>query len=719
VLLFRSILHPHSAETMDPAAIGEQIERILRSRSFVTKSQLRRLLELLAKNIDSQTTLTPEFVIKELWPDEIKTKRSADVATEMNRLRHALESYYEGGGDSDPVTIFLPNRAAPGPDGLPEKRWIAAKPRELGEPAAEDHAAAPVAATQHRALRIVGAIVGIGAALGIVAYISIRMLAVPGQPKLGRLDGSTLVIMNTEGKELWRKTFPSGFGPDSYYAQGLASRIWFADLEGKGHVSVLFSYLPAADAMPHSSTLICYSGLGKEKWRWRPGRDLPEIAERFEPSGGPATFKTSSLGVLKAAEKGPSRIVVLSDLDPWWGGPSQVAVLDSNGKTLSEYWHSGGLRDMAVAGLDGNGREAIIATGIAHGYDSQATLVVLDPDRLLGASKEVQPKFQIHGMGDAQERLRLLFPRSDLNRASFQYNYGIEPTFQNGKLQVTVLECLAPIGCPMRYEFDQDFHLIAAYLGSDGFRNAHDRFYQKGKDAHTFSAEEQAAFLRVRCLAGCKSEFVPVAQIYDPTVSFEKAWTTQSNPRDAWSYGYSSGFAKPITLYDKTVQNGINGPNAQYWLSSSENTGTSPAAEYNNGPAVNDGNIDFLANEFLLVAGIRGQYSDLIFTAPAGGEYSITGNFRGAQYGIGTVVGIVANREVVFSSSVTSVGQLVPFRLTVTLRAGSRVVFSVGPGGGRQNTGLSATITRPCALTDMPVSAPTGEITCSGRPTGE
>ncbi|MGA8223938.1 MAG: hypothetical protein WB780_19975 [Candidatus Acidiferrales bacterium] len=704
---------------MDPKAISNQIDRILRSRSFATKSQLRKLLELLAQNIDSQTTLTPDLVIKWLWPDEIKTKRAADVATEMNRLRHALESYYEGEGKSDPVTIFLPNRAAPGPDGLPEKRWIVAKPRDAAEATAEEHPASVVVATRFNAVKIVGAILGLGASLGILAYIFIRMPAVTDQPRLGRLDGSALVIMNAEGKELWRKTFPHGFGTESHYAEGLASRIWFADLEGKGHVSVLFSYLPAPDSQPHSSELICYSDGGKEKWRWRPGRDLPELGERFEPSGGPTTFKTSSLAVLKTAEKGPSRIVVVSDLDPWWGGPSQVAVLESNGKTLSEYWHSGGLRDMAVADLDGNGREEIIATGVAHGYDSQATLVVLDSDRVLGASREVEPKFQIHDVGDAQERLRLLFPRSDLNRASFQYNYGIEPTFQNGKLQVTVLECLAPIGCPMRYEFDQDFHLIAAYLGSDEFRTAHDRFYQKGKDAHAFSAEEQAAFLRVRCLAGCKSEFVPVAQRYNPAVSFEKAWSTQRNPRDAWSYGYSSGFAKPITLYDKTVQNGINGPNAQYWLSTSVNTGTSPSAEYNNGPAIDDGNINFLANEFLLVAGIGGQYSDLVFTAPADGEYSIAGNFRGAQYGVGTVVGIVTDGKVVFSSSVTSVGQLVPFRLTAPLRAGSSVVFSVGPGDGRQNTGLSATITRPCAVTDRPTAAPTGEITCSGRPTGE
>jgi hypothetical protein len=183
------------------------------------------------------------------------------------------------------------------------------------------------------------------------------------------------------------------------------------------------------------------------------------------------------------------------------------------------------------------------------------------------------------------------------------------------------------------------------------------------------------------------------ASTYDPAASFEQGWVAQTNPNGVWSYGYSAGFTNSISLYTNTVQNGVNGPNAQYWLTPSVDIGTSPAAEYNNGPAHNDGNIDFLANEFLLVSGIGGQYSDLVFTAPTAGLYSIVGNFRGAQYGIGVFVGIVANGNVVFSSTVTADGQIVPFSTAMTLTTGETVVFSVGPDGGLQNTGLAATIT--------------------------
>ena len=489
---------------MDRTAISDQIDRILRSQSFANKSQLRKLLEVLFKNIDSQTTLKPDRVIQELWPQETRTKGSADVATEMNRLRNALESYYKGEGTTDPIVVILPNRSVPGPDGMPEKRWIVANPREEATAgalrASEDQRLISQAAAR-RALTLAAAI----AAIGIAGYFSFRVLMADERPRSGRLDASTLTIMNAEGKELWRKVYPDGLSTDWYYEKGILTRIWFGDLEGKGRTDVLFLYLPAVSQQSHSSTLICYSDQGKEKWRWSPGRELPELA------GSQATFRTMAVSVLKATEKRPPRIVVVSLHDTWW--PSQIALLDSNGKTLSEYWHSGGLNSMVLADLDGDGREEIIATGISNGYDHQATLIVLDPDRVFGASTEVQPEFQIHGMGVAQERLRLLFPRSDLNRALFQYNMAIDPTVEHGSLRLMVAECMTPLGCRIWYEFDKNFRLIAAYAGGDEFRSAHARFYESGKDAHPLSAAEQAAFQKIRCLVGCQTGFVAVGKL--------------------------------------------------------------------------------------------------------------------------------------------------------------------------------------------------------------
>src|SRR6266851_9258230 len=160
-------------EPMDPIVISEQIERILRSQSFVSKSQLRKLLEILFKYMDSQTTLKPDHVIKELWSEETRTKRPADVATEMNRLRHALESYYNGEGKTDPITISLPNRSAAAAEGMHEKRWIVAIPRDGTENRAEVDPPSGPHGNRRNGLKIAAAIAALGAALGIVAYISV------------------------------------------------------------------------------------------------------------------------------------------------------------------------------------------------------------------------------------------------------------------------------------------------------------------------------------------------------------------------------------------------------------------------------------------------------------------------------------------------------------------------------------------------------------------
>ncbi len=517
---------------MEASPTTDQIRTILRSQTFANKRQLRKLLEILSEHVACQHLLTTELIIRELWPDEVRTKRSADVATEMNRLRHALKDYYESEGASDGILVTLPNRALASVNGTLERLWITVGARgvedtsagvPLGEFTPNRSQDAQRSGFPDRrisrnnwqhlpAKRTVAAASALFVAVLIALYVSLRAIELPDQPKFARLDGSVLRVMDSEGKELWSKGFPDGVGPDYYYNEKLSwvggTHVWFADLEGKGHTSVLFSYSPATPGIEaHSSTLICYSDRGKEKWRWSPGRYLPEL------NGSPATYFIHSLGILRPTKERPLRIVVASQQIPWW--PSQIALLDTNGKTVSEYWHSGGVVSMVVADLYGDGREEIVTAGIANGYDHQATLVVLDADRVFGASKEVRPEFQIHGMGNAQERLRLLFPRSDLNRALYQYNHAFGPTVEHGILRLTVAECISTITvvCPVWYEFDKNSNLIAAYAGGDGFRSEHNKFFQTGKNAHTLSAEEQAQFRKVRCLVGCTSDYVPVGKL--------------------------------------------------------------------------------------------------------------------------------------------------------------------------------------------------------------
>jgi hypothetical protein len=483
-------------QSMDREAIRDQIGRILRSESFADKDQLKKLLEVLFNNMDAQAILKPDRVIKELWPEEAKTKRSADVATEMNRLRRALHTYYMTEGQTDPIRISLPNRTAPTPGGLKEKRWIVAEPLQAIKSAVIPVPRPPAPANPRRWLKI-ALVIG---AVCTAAAIAILIMSEDHRPQFGRLDGPVLTILNAKGQELWHRSFPDGFWSD-YYAQGLDQRLWIGDLDGDGHAEVLFLYGPADSPLSHSTTLICFSSGGKEKWHWTPGRDLPEL------DGTPPVYLTFGFGVLKAGPGERRRIVLSSQNQPFY--PDQIAILDSNGKMVSEYWHSGILNHLALADLDGDGREEIVATGISNGY-RQATLIVLDPDKVFGASEEAaRPEVQLHGMGAAQERFRLLFPRSDLNRALEVYNVGQDMTIDQGRIRLIVSECTLNPHCDIVYEFDRSFHLRAV-TPADLFVSAHKEFYLNRKDNHPFSKKEEDEFQKVKCLVGCKSEFVPV-----------------------------------------------------------------------------------------------------------------------------------------------------------------------------------------------------------------
>lgn len=209
--------------------------------------------------------------------------------------------------------------------------------------------------------------------------------------------------------------------------------------------------------------------------------------------------------------------------------------------------------------------------------------------------------------------------------------------------------------------------------------------------------------------------FASADVVYNPATDFEAGFTTQTNPNGVWSYGYSSTAIGAVTLFTQTLPTGaINGPNTQLWVSPVVNIGDSPAMEFNDGPAFNNGNVNFLANELVLVAGLGGQYSDLVFTAPTTGTYSISGDFRGDQAGIGTTANVAVNGAPFFLSPIVAEGQTATFSDAVLLHAGDTVEFSVGPGGGTQNTGLDATITYFSSSAPLPSPISAGLVLLFG-----
>ncbi len=194
-------------------------------------------------------------------------------------------------------------------------------------------------------------------------------------------------------------------------------------------------------------------------------------------------------------------------------------------------------------------------------------------------------------------------------------------------------------------------------------------------------------------IATCLAASAANAVIYDPAIDFESGFTTKSNANGVWSYGYSSTPTSAITLYDSQTT-GADSANQQMWISSAINCCVaSPSVGYNNGLAFNDGNVGQAADQIDMVSSVsQGVSDDLVFTAPSTGEYALTSSFIGDQYGIGVDVSVVKNGSVIFSSTVTSFGQVVPYNTSFSLDKGDTVEFAVQQGGGDQNTGLDVSL---------------------------
>jgi len=288
-----------------------------------------------------------------------------------------------------------------------------------------------------------------------------------------------LLVSDGFGRELWRKVFERDLASSSQTVKTEVPEPWVGDVDGDGETEILF-----AVPKPPDNALICYSAEGREKWRFASGRAVRTRKETFANSYALLAFR-----VFRFEEDGAYSLVAVSSHAPYY--PCQVALLSSDGRLISEYWHSGHLVPSGdrpdVLDLDGDGRKELLLGGVSNG-NKAATLVVLDQDSIRGVSQEENQDYQILGMPPANERCRILFARSCLNRQFDVFNRTCSVSSLPGNILIGVEELPGPenAGVAILFFFDGSLRLQKADV-LEQFKMRHQALFEEGRVHHRYN----------------------------------------------------------------------------------------------------------------------------------------------------------------------------------------------------------------------------------------
>jgi hypothetical protein len=324
----------------------------------------------------------------------------------------------------------------------------------------------------------------IAMALGVWAHVFGR-----NEPFSFRVERFALVVNDSKGQEIWRKPFSQPLDESIYVNKGVT----ICDIDGDGHQEVLFMHHPS-ELTSEGATLICFNWRGNQKWRFVPGREVHSATESF-----PRPYRVWSMAPIKLQREGIYAVVITSIHTPMY--PTQVALLSAaDGHLLRDYWHSGYLEHILVTDFDGDGQDDILLGGCNNAYNA-ATLIMLDPHTMGGASVEEDSRNQLVGFGPGTEKVRILFPRSCINRKFENRNWVSSLELDEKGLRVNIGEYTESGGrvASSIYKFDHTFRVVNCQFGDD-FRIRHAELEATRQLDHHYSPSEDEQLNNIRRL---------------------------------------------------------------------------------------------------------------------------------------------------------------------------------------------------------------------------
>jgi len=267
-----------------------------------------------------------------------------------------------------------------------------------------------------------------GAAVIILAGAFLREggILARRQPADFAIEGSVLVILDKQKQELWRwDTGYENLQTEDHYRENfqvihksgnILPLLVIRDIDADGDREVLFAPRRETD-QTGEGWLYCFDRKGTERWRFKAGGTFVCGGRVYPPD-----YRIAGFNVHDHDGDGRLEIVVESFHAPDW--PCQLAVLDSSGNRIGEYWNAGYLRELAYADIDGDGRQELIVVGVNNEYRG-GCLIVFDTRNIRGGSPQ-SGEFACKGIDPGSELYYVTTPYTDVSAASGHYVCGFQ-----------------------------------------------------------------------------------------------------------------------------------------------------------------------------------------------------------------------------------------------------------------------------------------------------
>jgi hypothetical protein len=323
------------------------------------------------------------------------------------------------------------------------------------------------------------------------------------------VQGRELIVLDAEGKELWRHRFEFALTPDMRKAVGKGifdiRRFQVADLDGDGAEEMLLVVVPMEAGKP--TRLLCFSAGGGLLWQY-----LYTGARKYGQGSFPPPFNIFGFLLTSSYREGDFHIWAVSSHVPEF--PSQVAKLDSAGRVVAEFWHPGHILALAEVRLDG--RQVILAGG-THNEFLAATLAVLDYENPAGSAPATNFEYTCLDCPAGAPLAYFLFPRSQITRA-LDFRAATVGVTQRANMEIELKVYSGPAELDSRavevYKLDAAFRLLSAEV-TDGYAAVFSFLRTRNLLRHPLDRKKEATALLTGVRYWDGKHFVPYSKRED------------------------------------------------------------------------------------------------------------------------------------------------------------------------------------------------------------